>query len=414
MAIERTKKSRPAGATRASQPSRPPGDVVAPPSASSSRKQTGHGLHRPARAKATATVALEPERRGVPLALAIRESFMLKGPSAKLPAENEVQQLEAAGKHVVFSGHALDEAHALGDRSDQFATREHVQGVVFTIDKADTQDLDNALSIQHRDDGTVVVGIHATDVAAWLRVGGPLDFAARRRAATRYLVDEELALPMLPMSLTTDKLSLNEGEPRLTRSLELTYAADGTLIGSRLFRSQLINRHRLDAHEATEAAAGRGRATTAPEFGLALSAMRCIAGQASGASDPNAFKMTRALEYFSRQANLAVGRMLEEAGIETSYRNQPEPNTAATYDAEPRGHVSFEANAYTTWTGPMRRYADIDVQRAMDRLLDNRRPTGRTAELDTAMRSTQLERANGRTTDARLDIVDDVIPITRK
>ena len=361
------------------------------------------------------TDALTGKYGKVPIDLAIRESIAIKGPDAELPTPEEVADLKARGKDVVFSDLALNEAHTLGDKAEDFRTREPVQGVVLSIDSYETLDLDNAMSFRREPDGSMVVGVHATDLAAWVRPGGALDFAARRRAETRYLQEQQLVMPMLPLSLSEGKLSLNEGEARLSRSVELRFSPDGQLLDTRIFRSQLVNRFRLDDADAAAAARGEKRGKDNPELADALASLTKLAARASGAKDPNAsMAMDKMLGYFTQQSALAVGRALTDGKLEASFRNQDKPNQKSSYGAEGTGHAAFGSKPYAQWTGPMRRYADLDVARAMDRLIDGRTPTGRLAELDERMRAIQLERANKTNVDPRLDNVREVVEVTRK
>lgn len=358
---------------------------------------------------------MTPPPGRVPIDLAIRESIAIKGPTAELPTPDEVAALKAQGKDVVFSNLALEEAHALGDKAEEFETREAVQGVVLSIDSYDTLDLDNAMSFRREPDGSMVVGVHAVDLSAWVRLGGALDFAARRRAETKYLKEQELVLPMLPLSLSEGKLSLFEGEKRLSRSVELTFSPDGQLKGTRIFKSQLVNRFRLDDADAAAAARGEKRGATNAELKDALASMAKLAARASGAKDPHAsMAMDKMLGFFTQQSAIAVGQALKDAGLEASFRNQEKPNQKSSYGAEALGHAAFGSKPYAQWTGPMRRYADLDVHRAMDRLIAGQVPTGRKAELDSRMREVQLGRANKTTPDPRLDVVTDVVAATRK
>ena len=66
-------------------------------------------------------------------------------------------------------------------------------------------------------------------------------------------------------------------------------------------------------------------------------------------------------------------------------------------------HATIGAKAYAQWTGPMRRHADLDVHRALDRLVDGRVPAGRTQQIDHEPRQTQLERANQQALNPRMD-----------
>jgi len=350
----------------------------------------------------------------VPVELAITESINVKGKGVELPTPAEVAAMKAEGKDPVFSNLALREAWSLGDKAGEFKTRESVQGVVLSIDSYDTRDLDNAMSFRRNADGTMTVGIHAVDLAAWVRLGGALDFAARRRAETKYLDAQGLMLPMLPLSLTEGKLSLFEGEKRLTKSVELTFSPDGQLQDSRIFRSQLTNQFRLDDGDAAKAAQGQGRGASSPELADALESMSELAAKASGNSQPGAtMAMDKMLGFYTQLSAKVVGDALSGAGLEASYRNQAQPNQKSSYGSEAEGHASVGAKAYATWTGPMRRYADLDVSRSIDRLIDGKKPDGRKAVIDAHMRDIELDRENKVTKDARLDIVDDLVKATR-
>lgn len=364
---------------------------------------------------AQAAAQVEPKGR-VPLELAILESIAVRDEAAELPTTDEVRAIQAKGKDVVFGNVALREAYDLPDKSAEFARRERVEGVVLSIDSYDSMDLDNALSFRREADGSVVVGVHAVDLSAWIRTGSALDYAARRRTETRYLDDAGLVLPMLPLSLSEGRLSLFEGQPRLAKSVEMRFSPDGEFKDARIFRSALVNEHRIDTADAEAARQGRERGAAYPELADALQTMSQIAARASGAEDPGAhLRMDSMLQYFTRQATCIVGDALADAGVESSFRNQEKPNARSTYAPEARGHASLGARAYAQWTGPMRRYSDLDVHRAIDRYLDDRPiDGGRKQELDRAMREIQHERANKIRKDPRLNIISDVIEATRR
>lgn len=358
-----------------------------------------------------AALAAAPGYAKVPADIAIKESITIRGPGAELPTPAEVAAIESQGKDVLFSNSALREAHALGDHADEFAKREHVQGVVLSIDDYATKDLDNAMSFRREADGTMVVGIHAVDLSAWVKTGSTLDFSARKRKETQYLDEVSLVLPMLPLSLSEGKLSLFENEARLTKSVEMRFSPDGTLLGSRIFKSQLVNRHRLDEGDAAQAAKGEGRGAQSPELKDALASMATLAAKAQGKD--GALAMDKMLGFFTTQSTKLVGQALSNAGYETSFRNQPQANGKSSYGAEATGHASIGAKAYATWTGPMRRYADLDVHRSLDRLIDGRTLSERGQGIDSRMRAVELDRQNKVTQDSRMDWVQQVVDVTR-
>ncbi len=78
-----------------------------------------------------------------------------------------------------------------------------------TIDPADAKDFDDALSIAPgKTPGTLEIGVHISDAAAFIAPRSKWDKAAARRGFTAYLPGR--TLPMLPKSLTR-KISLHPG-----------------------------------------------------------------------------------------------------------------------------------------------------------------------------------------------------------
>ncbi len=106
-------------------------------------------------------------------------------------------------------------------------------GLVLTIDPADAQDHDDALSIvEESPGGGAVVGIHIADVTHYVRPGSALDREAQARGTSVYLADT--TFPMLPSALSSGLCSLSEGEDRLTVSVLAELGADGALHGARV------------------------------------------------------------------------------------------------------------------------------------------------------------------------------------
>lgn len=346
------------------------------------------------------------------LQAAIVASIGVRSHTAELPTPDEVRALKAQGKDVVFSKLALEEAKNLPDLSAEFAKRPRIEGVTFSIDKYETTDLDNAISYRPGEDGTHYVSVTGTDVSAWVRPGGALDFAARRRAETQYMSQAGLVLPMLPLFLSEGKLSLFEGKERLAKTTELHYSADGQLLGARIYKSVVSNVH-LSDEDAAEAREGRGRGAKSPELAQALKALTELGAKLGGGKGSGAISIEKMTPLFTTAAATEVGKALKAAGLETSYRNQ-EQGKKSLYDEVPLGHAGIGAEAYATFTGPMRRYADLDVQRAIDRLLDGRKPEGRVKEIDHRMRDVQLDRLNGVTRDPKLRVRDALTEVTRK
>lgn len=120
---------------------------------------------------------------------------------------------------LVFSQAALLEANTLVVASqladfppEDQGRRLDLTGLeCITIDDATTKDMDDALSLEHVEDG-YRLGIHVSDVTCAIPREGAVDHEALLRATSIYL--PERTIHMLPDCLATDKLSLVAGQVR--------------------------------------------------------------------------------------------------------------------------------------------------------------------------------------------------------
>lgn len=91
-----------------------------------------------------------------------------------------------------------------------FKEREDLSSLyTITIDEEGALDLDDALSIEFLKGGEYRVGIHITDVSAWIEKGSQLDEEALKRSQTLYLPMENL--PIFPRKLSEEQMSLHAG-----------------------------------------------------------------------------------------------------------------------------------------------------------------------------------------------------------
>ena len=88
--------------------------------------------------------------------------------------------------------------------------------VMFTIDDDSTRDLDDALSVEPRQGGGWIVGVHIADPSAYQAPLGPLELEGRSRGTSLYLPTG--TIPMLPLALSEGALSLIAGVERAAMS----------------------------------------------------------------------------------------------------------------------------------------------------------------------------------------------------
>lgn len=129
---------------------------------------------------------------------------------------------------------------------------------IFTIDGADTKDIDDAISIEKTAKG-FKLGVHIADVSNYVKKGTALDKEANRRGTSVYIAD--MVIPMLPKELSNGICSLNPNEDRLAFSCLMELDGSGEITSYRFVKSLIRSRvkgvysevNRILAGEADEA-----------------------------------------------------------------------------------------------------------------------------------------------------------------
>jgi len=340
-----------------------------------------------------------------------------------------------------FPDAVLADARRAADRLGDAALRgrrDLTGETIITIDPEDSRDFDDAIGLTEHDDGSATLGVHIADVAHFVRPGSPLDEEARQRGTSVYL--PTTVLPMLPEILSNGVCSLQQGRTRLTKSVFITFSEGGEPVDVDLANSFLKSSRRLTYKQATAALGSRTQGLGAGVVRL-LRGMERLArrllerrrrlgyleldlpdvdlefsdeGRVVAAHPEDTSFSHRIIEMFMVEANEAVARQLDRAGVTCIRRIHPDPDddaaeelkayarsigyrlknprsrhdlqrllaavrgkpeaygvhlavlrslAKAEYSIEKEEHFALGSSAYCHFTSPIRRYPDLTVHR---------------------------------------------------
>ena len=279
----------------------------------------------------------------------------------------------------------------------------------FSIDDAETTEIDDALSVRFLEGGRLRVGIHIALPALFFDRAHPLEAVARERLSTVYFPGGKIT--MLPQD-AIERATLAQGREVPAASLYLTVDSASLAVleaESRLERVAIAaNLHlaELDGRmNAATVAAGRVEGAWGDElFALwrLAGALRAARGAAEERPDrldytfrvdagrvaieprPRGTPVDTVVAELMIHTNATWGKLLAERGYPAIYRNQRAMKTRM--EVEPAAHEWLGVTHYAWTSSPLRRYSDLANQRQLAAALLGAPPAYARAELEAAAR----------------------------
>ncbi len=169
-------------------------------------------------------------------------------------------QIIALGYKYGFDHNFSKKVYSIVETLPSFVSENELDGrcdlrgeKIFTIDGADTKDIDDAVSITKKD-GHYIVKVSIADVSYYVKDHPELVEEAIRRGNSAYLADS--VFPMLPHSMSNGICSLNPGEDRLAKTVEMIFDEDGRVVSSTVYRSVINSKKQMRYEDVNRIFAG--------------------------------------------------------------------------------------------------------------------------------------------------------------
>lgn len=296
---------------------------------------------------------------------------------------------------------------------------------LFTIDEPHSRDLDDAIGVTHTASGWMV-RVAIANPASVVAIGSPEDVRARAQGATIYR-GQAASKPMLPRSISQEQSTLTAGEPRAAMLIDLKIDRNGAVLDTALSFGSVTVHRRLSYKDVPAIAKNSADELHEPIVdAISISKSLLQQRRARGSLavfDPSRMLLTDEegrLQFFDVSemaghllvqelmicANAAVAQFAASNDIPFLFRSH-EPRISsprgvaaaesfdawiagghataaaaaerlnlvaqkARYSNLLTGHYALNLPAYAHVTSPLRRYADLVVQRQLAAFLEGR------------------------------------------
>jgi exoribonuclease-2 len=374
-------------------------------------------------------------------------AFRLLRRTGRFSSDDENLAIVRFGLRTAFAEDTVLAAEAAARAGfDRSGRRDLTGRLIVTIDDAATREVDDALSIEERENGLVEIGIHIADPCAFIAPGGAVDGEARARGTTYYFPEGKIL--MIPPVLSEGAASLVEGQDRPALSFLVAVDAGGRAVGVEIVRSIVRIASRLDYDEVDATLrGGTGAHAELLNRLAAVAARREDVRRAAGAIALRApeteirVAADGSLALTRRDPNTPAQRLVSEAmvlagevaaawldtrRVPAIYRRQSAPDGRLP-DADPsqpdavhiramrrqlkRGeaglhpapHHALGLNAYAQVTSPLRRYQDLAMHRQIVAVLSGQPPEHDAAAMQAILASTERSESEGKRAERAMD-----------
>ncbi len=234
-----------------------------------------------------------------------------------------------------------------------------------TIDPEGAKDLDDAIYVEEDEEEGYHIAIAIADPTYYVQPLSPIAKEARRRSFTIY--EQGTTIPMLPPTLV-QACSLAQGKKRPALIVDVCIDQNGNFQDApSIYRALIRSRHQLSYDYVNDVSEGEWRSVINPDLKRRLSLIQ-KAAQALKSYYSEDWEITNSQDMVSEfmmtannAAAMVLKKKIKESIIKKAiFRTQEDIGKRALYSSKSSFHASFNL-AYTHFTSPIRRYADMMV-----------------------------------------------------